>query len=108
MDYTHNENTMGSLNGRTRIKLDLANYWGFHDLTGNNSEWVWDGYCQYADLPNTDPICEEQTDYLRTIRGYTDGDFTYQRLTSRQWAFNPFGEDSAPKAGIRLVRTLKD
>ncbi len=78
-----------------------ANAWGFHDLSGNAREWVWDRYGPYPTGSVADPVGPEDG-ALRVIRGGGwDGIPLRLRVNTRE-AVEPGYSDAVQ--GLRLAR----
>lgn len=79
------------------------NAFGLCDMTGNVSEWTWDGYGPYAEEPQIDPTGASDT-FFRTARGGS--------WASKDWearvSYRLFGRASfrLDDRGFRLVRTV--
>jgi formylglycine-generating enzyme required for sulfatase activity len=87
--------------GLAPVALYAPNAWGFYDLTGNVSEWVFDGYGGYAAGPVRDPVAPAEGGQM-VLRGGA----SYGRPGSQRVAFR----DHAPPdtrfylIGFRLAR----
>lgn len=84
----------------------LANPWGLFDMSGNVSEWVWDGSQTYAggtfNQPLVDPVGSGESKVFRG--GAYDGASAVARSARRVGVFpkTRFGN-----LGFRLVRTIE-
>ena len=79
------------------------NAWGLVDMLGNVCEWVWDGYNDYPDKIEINPLGPEES-VTRVIRGGGWTGFAHNcRAAHRDW-YAP-GRSSG-SIGLRLVRTL--
>jgi formylglycine-generating enzyme required for sulfatase activity len=87
------------------VAQKAPNGWGFHDLSGNLYEWVWDweSASYYASSPSVDPTGPVAGSYPVLRGGYWDG-FDTELRVSRRWAQTR--AHSASYAGVRLARTI--
>ena len=86
------------------VKSMLPNNWGLYDMSGNVSEWVWDGYGLYSEETRKDPTGSKNPK-VRVTRG---GGFSspselirvdVRSADSPEWRFD--------WVGFRLARTPK-
>lgn len=86
------------------VKSMLPNHWGLYDMSGNVSEWVWDGYGLYSKGTHIDPTGSKNPK-IRVTRG---GAFSspselirvdVRSADSPEWRFD--------WVGFRLARNLK-
>jgi len=87
------------------VALLGPNAWGFHDMAGNVSEWVWDSW-------QSEVVAEEVVDplgYVTTTEKVTKGGDYLERAdrlrAASRLSVNAFGEPR-PVLGFRVARTL--
>ncbi len=79
------------------------NAFGLHHMHGNVSEWVFDYYGSYADLPAANP-CGPATGTYRVNRGGSYIDFGKHLRSAYRSATNPM--DADPNLGFRICRNV--
>ena len=96
--YSHN-----SENITNRVAQKEPNAFGLYDMTGNVYEWVWNGYNEYSDETEVDPINSSSQEYRMLRGGSWYGDSIYARVSLRSY-YEP--TDRFFYLGFRLARTL--
>ena len=86
------------------VKSLQPNGFGLYHTHGNVSEWVFDYYGSYGDLPANNPS-GHATGALRVCRGGSFIDFGKHLRCSYRSARNPI--DADPKLGFRICRNAK-
>ena len=80
-----------------------ANGWGFHDLSGNVWEWVWDAKEVYPSTPQQDPAVDGSPDSIRVIRGGSWSDSPASARVAYRYWYAPSGRWS--DLGFRVARS---
>jgi len=95
----------GNANGERRdVGLKQANDWGLHDMHGNVSEWVWDGYrADYGNLPHLNPVHEVAGSVPRIVRGGHFDEYAIHCRSAYRDSQEPASESG--QVGLRLART---
>ncbi len=103
-----------------KVGQKLPNPWGLHDMHGNVSEWVLDGYAPYNVEAKDNPWHRAEDLYPRVVRGGSWNDFpealrsAVRRASDKTWKLQ---DPQLPKSiwyhteptflGFRIVRPLE-
>ena len=88
--------------GPQPVKRKNSNSWGLFDMSGNVSEWIWDGFADYP-LSSTDPVGAIDGE-TRVVRGGAWDSAAAETRAASRAARAP--NDGTSTIGFRLARTL--
>ena len=88
--------------GTHEVGTKEANAWGLDDMSGNVTEWVWDGHEAFTSAPVADPLGGSDSD--RVYRGGGWSLYIQDCRASTRWSAEP--GHAVDVSGIRAARTL--
>ncbi|MBN1969460.1 MAG: SUMF1/EgtB/PvdO family nonheme iron enzyme [Candidatus Delongbacteria bacterium] len=95
-------NRLNSMYGPEDVGTKQPNQLGIYDMSGNNSEWCWDGFSStyYRNSPSDNPHGPMSS--LRVVRGGSFGSYLDYLRVAKRYNLTPY--ETNPSLGFRPVR----